>query len=254
MKVCARCHIEKDKDHFRAVKNGDGLYSYCKDCDKEKQTEYRRKRGINPKGRRPIDLLPESKVCNRCHVEKHQNEFRIRQDKRDGFSYLNNECRECDKERAAVYYAKRKDDPNFKRKNAERSRQYIKSNSDQIRQRRTTEQYKKKHAVGNMNSYYRVKDRVAARMRVKRQTPEYKSMMKSYREKNKSKIHEQEKITKRRYHEKHRDALTDEYIINQLKSQGVADENILEKCPQLIEAKRIQILIKREIKNHGTDH
>lgn len=79
-------------------------------------------------------------------------------------------------------------------------------------------------------------------MREKRKTPEYKAKMKEYRENNKQKIYQQEVITKKRYHEKNRDAVTDEYVIGRLIQQGYKRE---ECTPELIELKRVKILKKR---------
>jgi hypothetical protein len=75
--------------------------------------------------------------------------------------------------------------------------------------------------------------------------------MRAYRKRNKDKIHNQEVVTKKRYHEKHRDNVTDEYVIRQLITQGVATRDSLRSHPELIEAKRIQILIKRQINSNA---
>lgn len=198
------------------------------------------------------------KTCNRCHIKKDDSEFRTRREARKGnpFDYLNNECKQCDKERATIYYNKKKDDPAFKEKNRRRARNYTESNPDKVKMRRSTKEYAKKHAEWALNRYYRMKDIVAAKMKLKRQTPEYKAKMKAYRQKRKEIIHSQEVVTKRRYHEKHRDSVTDEYIIRQLITQGLATREMLEQSEnyQIIEAKRLQILIKRKIKNHGDDN
>lgn len=42
-KLCARCGIEKDSSYFRKEKrNKDGLQSYCNECQKEYNREYRK--------------------------------------------------------------------------------------------------------------------------------------------------------------------------------------------------------------------
>lgn len=189
------------------------------------------------------------KICGSCKVEKNDSEFRTRKDGRPGreCTYLNNYCIECDKIRARIYYAQKKDDPEFKEKNRIRARQYQHANPDKIKSRKSTQEFKQKHAAQENARYYKMKDIVSAKMKIKRQTPEYKEMMRAYRCKNKEKIAKQELITKRRYHEKHRDKLTDEYIIRQLISQGVATRESLKIHPEIIEAKRIQLLIKRKV-------
>lgn len=167
------------------------------------------------------------KVCSRCKKRKRDNQFRFRYDKRGRGSkalvYLNNTCRKCDSEIQNKNYFKNKDNPEFRKKWVDKSREY----------------------------YYAHKEEIKEKMRLKRQTPEYKAMMKAYRQKRKDIIREQEIITKKRYHEKHRDNLTDTYIIRQLANQKIADKHDLVNHPEIIEAKRLQILIKRKINQNG---
>ena len=178
-----------------------------------------------PKKRKQIYVLPENKECSHCNILKPKDEFRTRWERRvePAFPYLNNTCKKCDTELTHLAHKTRRKTPEGKEKN----RKWAKA------------------------SYYNRRQKAIEYMKKTRQTEEYKKRRKDYIEKNKSKIYKQELITKRRYHEKNRDNLTDVYISNQLKSQGVASQEIIELCPQLIEAKRLQILIKREIKNHG---
>lgn len=139
-----------------------------------------------------------------------------------------------------------KDLESFKLKNRVRQKAYLEKNSDEIKRRRQKPEYKKKHAALNMKSYYRNRDLVNAKQKFKRQSPKYKAMMKAYRQKNKAKIHAQEVITKRRYHEKNRDAVTDTYVKGLLMTQtGIARNEI---PPQLVKLKKIQILGERIIK------
>lgn len=193
------------------------------------------------------------KVCRNCLINKEDSEFRIRHDKRSGISRLNNTCRFCDAEYSRMYYDKHKNDPAFKEKNVKRVRAYAHKNVDVIKVRRQTKEYLEKHAKWELNRYYRMKDVINGKAKVKRQTPEYKAKMKAYREKNKEKIFKQEVVTKKRYHEKHRDNLTDKYIIRQLISQDVATREVLLAHPEIIEAKRLQLLIIRnnKTKNNG---
>lgn len=242
-KVCSRCHSEKDaQGFFKCSAASDGRQSYCKSCCRQKSTECRRKKGIPPRTRQTEPNL-KSKVCNRCKKKKEAAEFRIRSSK-EGYVYLNSECRQCDKERAEIYYAKVKDKPEFKERNRLRQKEYAEKNCDQIKQRRKKPEYLKKHAELESKRYYKVRDRIKAKMKIKRQTPEYKKMMKEYRKKNKERIYQKEVVTKLRYHEKHRDGLTDDYITRLLKTQGLA------VTPEIIEAKRLQLLIQRKIKQN----
>lgn len=191
------------------------------------------------------------KVCSHCNIKKEDSCFRQRVDKRGKkpVVYLNNQCIECDRARAKIYYDKKKNDPAFKAKNIIRVRKYAESNVDKIKQRKKKPEWLRKHADWNMNSYKRMRDVIAAKMRIKRKTEEYKKFMREYRERNKDKIKEQEVVTKRRYHEKHMINLTDEYISQRLFNK--IDRGFIDKHPDLIKAKRLQILIKRKTLNNG---
>lgn len=157
----------------------------------------------------------ETKICSRCKVGKDLSEFRMRYDKRGKGSkslvYPNNTCRKCDTEIQNKYYFKHKDTPGFLEKWINKSREYYSANREKIKEK----------------------------MKLKRQTPEYKAMMKAYREKNKEKIYKQELVTKQRYHKKNRDNITDTYAINILKN------NKKEVNEESIEIQKNKILIHR---------
>lgn len=156
------------------------------------------------------------KLCSRCNIEKDDSAFRVRTDKRRNppLVYLNNTCYDCDAE----------------------------TQRERVRKQRQTPEGRKKHNQWANKSYHRHRDDRVRKMREKRKTPEYKAKMKEYRENNKQKIYQQEVITKKRYHEKNRDAVTDEYVIGRLIQQGYKRE---ECTPELIELKRVKILKKR---------
>lgn len=163
------------------------------------------------------------KVCSRCHIDKEDECFRVRKENRRGCcTYLNNNCIECERE------LKREYDKNVKLR----------------------PDYPAKHAAWNLKNYHKNRDKFIKKMKERRTTPEYKAYMKAYRERNKEKIREQEIITKKRYQEKNWSELSDVYVINQLVSQGVADKELLLQTPELIQLKRVQILIKRKIKTN----
>lgn len=159
------------------------------------------------------------KVCSRCQIEQDDPNFRKRKDKRDGRVYLNNTCKKCDAELQRTYYNSVKENHDFKKKNRKRANDW-------------------RESLG---------DKYAEITKKRRQSKTYKKSMSNYRKKNKAKIYEQEKVTKNRYHAKHRDNVTDEYVSRQLINQDVATRESLKLHPELIEAKRIQILIKRKV-------
>lgn len=165
------------------------------------------------------------KLCSRCNVSKEESEYRMRFEKRGRgskkFSYINNTCRKCDSEISNKYYFAHKDNIEWKEKWRKKSREYYDKNREFI----------------------------AEKMKIKRQTPEYKEMMRCYRQKNKIKIFNQEVITKKRYQEKHKNNLTDIYIIDKLNGNlGISKEE-LKQMPELIEAKRAQLKLLRSLQN-----
>lgn len=239
MRVCVRCNLEKDDTEFWKSKNKSGFQKYCKSCMKEKSTEYRRRKGLKERQPRTFDEIPNSKICTRCKVEKEKSQFRIRLGKKK-YWMMNATCMDCDAEISKAYYQRIKDNEDFKKKNRERQKIYAEKHPDQIRKLNNRPERKKKKAQIEMKRYKKMRDVICARQKIKRQTPEYKKMMKEYRENNKEKIYEQEVVTKKRYHEKNRDSITDKYCIHQLRQQGIS-----EITPELIEWERGQILVAR---------
>lgn len=155
-------------------------------------------------------------ICPRCGLPKEESEFRIRVDKRvkyqSGLIYRNNVCLSCEAAAQRARYEKQKNDP----------------------------VYKAKHAVWALAAHKKYREKNIARMKIKRGTPEYKKYMRAYRDRNKDKIFQQEVITKKRYHEKNRDALTDVYISGLLKCSGkeISNEAIQEKREKIIEQRK----------------
>lgn len=150
------------------------------------------------------------KICRNCNVEKCKTEFRIR--RKGKYSYLNNNCKKCDAELRMIYYHKIKADSNYREK--ERARV-------------------KKYRIEN-------RGKCLVNEKIRRQKDSYKTLMRDYRVKNKSKIFEMGKITKRKYHEKNRDAISNIYVISKLRNKGIEHPTV-----QQIEFKRLQILISR---------
>lgn len=159
------------------------------------------------------------KICSRCHIEKEDYEFRVREDKRytPVLIYLNNTCKICD---------------------AELQR-------DRVRKQRSTPDGKKRHNKWAKEFHKRHREEILKKMCERRKTPEYKAYMKEYRKKRKDIIYEQEVITKKRYHEKNRDNLTDRYAINLLRTQGYGASEEIEKDKEFIDLKKSQVLRKR---------
>jgi hypothetical protein len=159
------------------------------------------------------------KICSRCNIEKDDSEFRLRYDKKGKGSkqltYLNNTCKTCDSEISNKHYFKNKNNPEFRQEWLRKSNQY----------------------------YNNHKEEVKAKMKAYRQTPEYKIMRIEYRKKNREKIFQQEIITKKRYLDKNRNSVSDEYCIHKIRDQKNIER--VDITEDMIERKRIEILIKR---------
>jgi hypothetical protein len=174
-------------------------------------------------------FIKAMKTCTNCHTSKAESEFRVRIDKRiknpSGCIYLNNQCLSCE---------------------AAASR-------ERVKRERQTPEGRKKHNKYALQFHQKNRDKCIARMKERRQTPEYKAYMKAYRQKKREKIQEQERITKKRYSDKHRDAVTDEYVLQKLVEQGFGTKEELKNNKELIEIKRVKILTKR-LKNIISKH
>lgn len=179
-----------------------------------------------------------NKVCTRCHVEKDCSQFGTTTSKYKESVYkrLKSHCKKCNAETQRISYSKMKDNPEFKEKNVRRAHEYSKKNYEEVKKRRKTAEYLKKHNDWEKKRYEKYKDFINERQRIRRQTPEYKAYMKEYRKRRKNIIYEQEKITKRKYQDKHRDNVTREYCFRLLKSQGidVNEETLTEKQVRVI--------------------
>lgn len=254
-------HWENDKCIVCGLKRK-LLYDPHKKCTRSKNGKYykgayRVSYLVNKKWvfERPLCLTKDGKkICLICKKPKALSEFGLHgahKKRPKEKPFLKARCKKCEAEIAAKHREQIKDTPEYKERNRRNTQRYIESNLEEIHARRKLPNYKAKKRIWELRRYYRKKDEINARMKIKRQTPEYKAKMKAYRAKNKEKIYKQEVVTKKRYHEKHRDSVTDEYVIRQLVGQGVATREGLLENYALIEAKRLQILIKREINNHG---
>ena len=94
-KRCLKCdQIKPTTLFYRSKKGNDGLYSYCKECEKDRP-------------RLPI-LIPETKRCPKCRETKPSEEFYLNRGlkTKDGLSSY---CRKCSKASAARPYSYVKD-------------------------------------------------------------------------------------------------------------------------------------------------
>lgn len=168
------------------------------------------------------ELQSVDKCCKRCKVVKSGTHFRIRTESRRGcnFKYLNYTCRECDSILQRERWNTIKYLPEEIAKNRTRSKQYREKN----------------------------KEAILEKEKLRRQTESYKENRRKYIERNKEKIFSQEEICKKRYSKYHMENITDKYAFSLLRAQGVIDKDSAKKYPEIIELKKAQLLLHREIK------
>lgn len=202
----------------------------CKTCGKEKPIEEFVKSKNTKDGR-----LNKCKLCNNL-IRKEQyyanHEYRKQKDK---------EYREKNKEKVKLWSHK------YKEKNREKiriaEREWRKNNPELSRER--SRRYHEAHP--NYKKKYYAKNKTKLIRKVvewqKENKGRYKKRLEEWKMKNYSRYIEMERLRSK----KARDELTDAYVVSMLRGDGKL--SIKDVPKELIEAKRLQILIQREIKN-----
>ena len=91
-------------------------------------------------------------------------------------------------------------------------------------------------------------------MKERRNRPEAKNRRKKYDVENKDRILELGRKRNAKYNKRLREERPDEYAARKLREQlGIPKDIIIKEMPQLVEAKKIIIQIKRKIKHHGNN-
>lgn len=87
-KICSCCGQKRLATEFNKHKwRKDGLSTQCKNCDHIKQKQYAEKYKDN--------VIPKTKICNKCHIEKLASEFTFSS---RNFDKLSAYCKDCNKE------------------------------------------------------------------------------------------------------------------------------------------------------------
>lgn len=104
-KQCARCERILPLSDFPTNKRyADGHWCYCRACDRARQADTRRAKGIQPRKVFGSDRDIHEKQCHVCGIIKPVSAFSKDSDKSDGYRTY---CRDCD----AVQRAQRMSDP-----------------------------------------------------------------------------------------------------------------------------------------------
>jgi hypothetical protein len=227
-KVCTRCGAEKDESEFRQCKdwwNGKPYYyssGSCRDCERAYQRVWnKKKRDLLPP--KPIKEEPTIKFCGKCKTEKSVSEFgRYKRKLKDRIKIcICTYCSQCHRDKANADYNKKKDLAEFKQLNRNRS----------------------------LQNYHANKEGCRIKNKIYRETPQAKQKRKENWHKTKNIYKDRLQKSYKRYYQKSIDKLTDHYIIVQLEKEGVP-RSLSKSNPELIEAKRLTLLIKRKIKNN----
>lgn len=189
------------------------------------------------------------KTCGRCKETRALTEFNKHKSNKDGLQYT---CNPCRKAIAAEYYiktieaqaarARRYREANLEKVRA-RNRKYYQENKEKIlarQQNEHTKEYNKKYYIEHSE---KSKARAAA---WRKENPEAaRAISKAWREAHP----EQRKLSAREHARKQRDNLSDSYI-KTIFNHSIGGSIIVDEIPiALIEAKRLQLLIKRSIKD-----
>jgi hypothetical protein len=238
MKVCSKCHIEKDESEFSKGKSRP-----CKECCSIAQKEYYN---------RDIDKSREraNKKAKKHYNEKIKNDPKKLKKVRDREKISAKRYRENNKEkRKEVCH---KSYLRNKYKISIYAKEYAKKNSVKIKTRNQERYYKdlersRKLSRESAKRNYNPTKAIAAAKKFRIENPDIVKKMKREWE-NKNKTRHLEAVKKRG--KKMRDELREAYLKKQLINQGVPKEIIGE---ELIEIKKTIIQIKRKIKQHGKD-
>lgn len=228
MKRCTKCGINKDISEFGKLKDSHGVVAkyypkhYCLDCERAYARAWNKKKS-DAKPKKPVVIT--EKICTKCNRILSVDKFGRHNDKRCNGSIkirISTYCLECNNNHGKKRYRVLKENPEFQEQNKSRAKNYYHTNKDVCAKKskayRGTEDAKEKRKINWHKTKNIYKDRI-----------------------NKS---------LKRYYKDNIDNLKDHYIIVQLEKEGVNRE-LTKQHPELIEAKRLQLLIKRKIKQHG---
>ena len=82
-KVCIKCGIEKDLEEFtKSDRCVDGHLGICKNCRNEYLRKWRKTEKVE-KVEKVEFVIPNSKICKRCGIEKSMEEFYKRYSTKD---------------------------------------------------------------------------------------------------------------------------------------------------------------------------
>jgi hypothetical protein len=162
-------------------------------------------------------MIPESKICTKCKVEKSQVNFRIRTKKRklSVYIYLNSECKICE---------------------TKRDKLRIRSPESIARRRIASKVWREQN-----KDYYLEQKRIQSKERSKND-PQFH---KRWRDKNKIKVSNHSRLVSKFA----RENLLDYYIVGYLvRNTNLTTEQVRQQ-PELIKLTRKIIQIKRKIEN-----
>jgi len=226
-KICSICGEKKPVDKFRKqLGNKDGLTKQCKSCICEKTRErYKNDLAFRERVKKSVKKWKNN---NLKQVKNHSKEWREKNSEK--LKKQNRDWRNNNKEHVNTYRrelrraAKENNNPVFYERERKIKRRYYNKHKVEISRKRKEDRIKNITKYLNKEANYRQKNKYWLSKRFKK-----------YQQENKDKIRNQR-------------AESDYYLIQLLGGNSA----LLKEYPELIEAKRIQLKIKRELRtiNH----
>lgn len=184
----------------------------------------------------------ETKICKDCGQEKEFEEFGTylkTHNSGNTYVYYWGHCKECSKKRKIKW--------------KEENKEYVnKQAKESQRERRKNPEIKKK--ISESNKKYREKNKEAILNQNKKWRKENKKHLHEYYQKNKTRINQNHKTIGKKYYQKNKVKINQKRINTDYYIYSLLGVSIREKedYKQLIEAKRIQLMIVRKLKEMNT--
>lgn len=211
-KVCSKCGKEKSVNCFgRKKRNRDGLYNYCKECKRlDNKTHYEKNKA------KILEQQKKYYETNKDAIQKKSADYRSLNSDKIKIKNKESYIKRVEKAKSDPVYAN-----HLKEINKRSVVKWQENNKEHLREYRQKRSQTERHKQLKKKSDTRYQDKL------KRERPE-----------------ELARQTKAR-NSKKRGGLQDVYIVSLIRqSSGITSDNI-RKYPELIEAKRQQLKIKR---------
>lgn len=263
-KVCTKCGVEKDiESYYKDSRGSNGRYSRCKECVNLEKKEYRQREEVKEMSRkRSIEYRKSHLEEARAYQRSYGKEYRKREDIKEKNKARMSEYRKTDayKQSQLKHYEKHRVKAAEKRKTKiqlspdcikQKEREWYAKNKEHINKRKRKARSEKLDLYRQTNRlwYEKNKDKIKEakkHYRIVKGGDWFAGIMREYRKRN-------PEIFKRKDAERI-EKITDGYVINMIASNfglSAAERKLIPK--DMIEIKRINIKLKRELKKINND-